>query len=536
MSIDRREFLTGAMGAALLGAWPADMFAQRGRPPASTDWDAGRVRHILPTVSDTRMLIKMSFSEPLTAAPTLRVGTTAIRGVMTDTAGECWQFRATGLDPGRSYSLSCSGSGGRALCQPWDLATFPPADARPDRFRVLFFTCAGGPDSEHALTGNVPVATRNRLLRRALSFHPQAAVANGDHVYWDLHAPKAGITRGRGNPERLASFNQSALVFGEKNETVLKLAAGPQIVPVYGTDFRSTPVFFLQDDHDYFDNDEGTDEIVTFPPVWFQLQLARATQRMYYPEFLPDATRPRGLPWGSVGEGAEGVSESWGTVRFGRLAEIVLYDVRRTVTLDGPSAVFIDRGVEQWLHARTASPDTAHLVHAPSNPLGWSAGKWGEWYPDLLGDEGKLTTAKAKPYWQTGWLAQHDRIVKSLTAMKGRAPLMISGDLHAIAVGQMLRSGQLEMTGNPLTAVLSGPIGTTPMGFPSSVRGIGATPPAHLDMREEVKPIEQHGFTLVDFLPDRIVMTLFKWDRKTQSPEAIDALEPFHTSAIPRSS
>jgi hypothetical protein len=100
----------------------------------------------------------------------------------------------------------------------------------------------------------------------------------------------------------------------------------------------------------------------------------------------------------------------------------------------------------------------------------------------------------------------------------------------------MLRSGQLEMTGNPLTAVLSGPIGTTPMGFPSSVRGIGATPPAHLDMREEVKPIEQHGFTLVDFLPDRIVMTLFKWDRKTQSPEAIDTLEPFHTSAIPRSS
>jgi hypothetical protein len=46
-----------------------------------------------------------------------------------------------------------------------------------------------------------------------------------------------------------------------KNETVLKLAAGPQIVPVYGTDFRSTPVFFLQDDHDYFDNDEAWDEI-----------------------------------------------------------------------------------------------------------------------------------------------------------------------------------------------------------------------------------------------------------------------------------
>ena len=50
---------------------------------------------------------------------------------------------------------------------------------------------------------------------------------------------------------------------------MLKLAAGPQIVPVYGTDFRSTPVFFLQDDHDYFDNDEAFDEIVTFPPSGF---------------------------------------------------------------------------------------------------------------------------------------------------------------------------------------------------------------------------------------------------------------------------
>jgi len=372
------------------------------------------------------------------------------------------------------------------------------------------------------------------LLRRALSFQPHAAIANGDHVYWDLHSPAAGVGRGRGNGERLASFNQSALVFGSKNETVLKLAAGPQIIPVYGTDFRSTPVFFLQDDHDYFDNDEGTDEIITFPPVWFQLQLARATQRIYYPEFLPDPTRPRGLPWGSVGEGARALSESWGTARFGRLAEIVLYDVRRTMTLDGPSAVFVNREVEQWLHARTAATDVTHLVHGPSNPLGWSAGKWGEWYPDLLTDSGTLGVEKPKPYWQAGWLAQHDRLVTSMAAMKGRTPLMISGDLHAVALGRIFRSGAVQAAGNPITAVLSGPIGTSPGGFPSSVRGIGPTPPAHLDMREEIKPIEQHGFTLADFLPDRIVLRLFKWDRQAQSPEAIDSLEPFHTTEMAR--
>ena len=92
-------------------------------------------------------------------------------------------------------------------------------------------------------------------------------VANGDHIYWDLHSPNLPPER-RSNT-KLESFKRSALVFGDNNETVLKLATAEasKIVSVYGTDFRSTPVFFLQDDHDYFDNDEAWDEIVTFPPV-----------------------------------------------------------------------------------------------------------------------------------------------------------------------------------------------------------------------------------------------------------------------------
>lgn len=72
--------------------------------------------------------------------------------------------------------------------------------------------------------------------------------------------------------------------------------------------------------------------------------------------------------------------------------------------------------------------------------------------------------------------------------MTGRTPLMVSGDLHAVAIGGMLRSGQLNLEANPVAAVLSGSIGTRPGGWPSAVRGVGATPPAHLDMREEVKP------------------------------------------------
>ena len=532
--MDRREFLTGSMGAALLAALPADFMAQTGSSPRPTAWDPGRVRHLLPTVSDTRMLIKASFAEPLTTAPTLRVGGRSIAGQMNDTRGEFWQFHADGLQAGRQYSLSLAAKGGKPLCQPWDLSTFPDANARPDRFRLLIFTCAGGHDALQFL----PAAVRSRLLRRALSYEPQAVVANGDHVYWDLLSPQGSKRLGAASPqaEGLAgTFTRSALIFGDTNETVLKRAAGPQILPVYGTDFRSTPVFFLQDDHDYFENDEATAEMVTFPPSWFMLQLARATQRMYYPEFLPDAHRPSNLPWSSAGDRVPGLSESFGTLRFGRLAEIVLYDVRRTMTLAGPTAVFVDPEVEKWLHARTASTDVAHLVHVPSNPPGWSAGKWGEWYPDVLGADGKLTTATPKPYWQDGWLAQHDRLMASLAAMKGRTPLIISGDLHAVALGQMLRSGSLDLRANPITIALAGPLGTSPAGWPSAFRGVGATTPGHLDMREQVSPIEQHGFTLVDFLPDRIALRFFKWDLKTQPPDAIARLEPFHTAELLRS-
>lgn len=530
--MDRREFLAGSMGAALLATVPADLFAQTGSPPRSEVWDSGRVRHLLPTVSDTRMLIKASFTQPQTTSPTLRVGGRSVPGRMNDTRGEFWQFHIDGLEPGRRHALSLVASGGAALCQPWDLSTFPDLNARPTQFRVLFFTCAGGHDG----FGFLPAAIRSRLLRRALSFRPQAAVANGDHVYWDLLAPRASPLLGA-SPEaaRLAgTFMPSALVFGDKNETVLKLAAGPQIVPVYGTEFRSTPVFFLQDDHDHFDNDEATADIVTFPPSWFMLQLARATQRLYYPEFLPDATRPPNLPWSSAGDRVAGLSESFGTLRFGRLAEIMLYDVRRTMTLAGSSAVFIDPEVEKWLLARAASPEVTHLVHAPSNPPGWSAGKWGEWYPDVLGADNKLTVASPKPYWQEGWLKQHDRLMASLAAMRGRTPLVVSGDLHAVAMGQMLRCGRLDLKANAITAVLAGPIGTSAGLWPSAFRGVGPTPPAHLDMRETVKPIEQHGFTLADFLPDRIGLRFFKWDVKTQSPDAIDSLEPFHTAELGR--
>ena len=137
---------------------------------------------------------------------------------------------------------------------------------------------------------------------------------------------------------------------------------------------------------------------------------------MYYPEFLPDVARPLGLPWTSVDD-RSGLSECFGTVRYGRLAEVLLYDIRRTQTLAGESAVYVDLEAEKWLKARSAAREVTHLVHIPSNPPGWTAGKWGEWYPDVLGNDGKLTTKKPKLYWQPGWLKQHDRLMAAIHAM-----------------------------------------------------------------------------------------------------------------------
>ena len=106
--------------------------------------------------------------------------------------------------------------------------------------------------------------------------------------------------------------------------------------------------------------------------------------------------------------------------------------------------------------------------------------------------------------------------------------------LHAIAMGKMLRCGTQNLEANPIVAVLSGPIGTRPGGWPSGRRGVGATPPAHIDLHEDVKPIEQHGFTVADFERDEIQLRMFKWDRHTDTPESIDALEPFHVVTFPR--
>ncbi|HVR30588.1 MAG TPA: hypothetical protein VMS86_13770 [Thermoanaerobaculia bacterium] len=533
----RRDFLRGG------GALAASLLLDGGRTAlgavaGDADWDAGQVRHLLPAVSHDRFLLKLSLRARPASIPVLRVGEDQrVHGSMSDTRGLFWRFDAPGLEPMTSYQLELR-DGRERLCDPWTLGTFPPLESQPSAFRLLVYTCAGGHEDARPPDGRtafLPLAHRRRLLARALSFSPQAVVAIGDHVYWDLRAgPSAQLLAGSEIAARLdaRSFRRDVAVLATENEPRLERVVSPQIADLYGTLLRSTPVFFVQDDHDYFENDHADEDIVTFPPDPFMLRLARATQQLYYPEFLPDPGRPTTLATTGATDRAAGVCESFGTLRYGRLVEALLWDCRRFVTLAGRSGVFLPADAEGWLRARMAVPasEMRHVVQVPSTPFGWSAGKWGEWYPDLLQDDGKLGTAKAKPYWQEGWRLQHDRLLEAAAAMD-RKPLFVSGDLHALATGSIRRSGNLNLRSNPITTVLSGPLGTGEMGWPSAFRGIGATPPTGVEIDQSLRPLERNGFTLIDWTEDGVTLRLFSW-KLGEDPAQIDTLEPFHTLEV----
>ena len=529
----RRDFL-------LTTATLTTLAASTDTATAQNSWNSGDVAHMLPTANHERFLIKTSLKRPQKAAPTLLVAGRRFPGRAADSQGFFWAFDAPKLVANRTYNLELRGEGGRRLCDPWPLKTFPAPNESPKSLRVLFYSCAGGHD---VLPDNRPtdisklrflaLAVRRRMLARAMSFAPDVVVANGDHIYWDQRTVRANLLGTSPEAKAFAGvFDRTLPVLGTANEAVLKKSVGPQVAELYGTTMRSTPVFFLQDDHDYFENDEADDKFVSFPPDPFMLNLARTSQLLYYPEFLPDGNRPLGLPSASAADRPAGVSESYGTLRYGKLLEMLMYDCRRYMTLTGPSATFVPPLVEDWLKARMANSDAAHLVNVPSTPPGWSAGKWGEWYADM--DDGKqhLTTKIPKPYWQSGWRLQHDRLLQAASGMRGRIPLFVSGDLHALGEARILRTNAIDLKANPVISVLPGPVGTGRPGWPSLVRGLRALPPEGLDVEEGLPTLEENGFTIAEFTSERVRLRYFRW--KLGNPEAaLDTLEPFRVTDLP---
>jgi hypothetical protein len=528
--VSRRQFLAASLaGTAVL--------AMGGQAREKT-WNRGVVRHLLPAISHNRLLLKSSFEHPLVAPPLLRVDSKKVTGVRMDTDGEFYSFDVAGLEAEQRHELNLLDARGKHLCDPWTISTFPSPEDKPRKFRLLVYTCAGGhpatlnPDTNRAYW--VSIANRRKMLLTGLSWKPDAMIAIGDHVYWDLRSPVGSVNLGHSAVAQklVGEFARSWPVLGTDNERKLQMVVTPQVCDLYGTDFRSTPVFFVQDDHDYFENDEATEQMVTFPPDDFMLRLARATQRLYYPEFLPDKNRPSGLPSSGAADCALGVSESFGTLRYGKLLEIMMYDCRRYMTLKGPVGEFVPETVEAWLMGRMKAQETRHVVNLPSTPVGWSAGKWGEWYPDLLQPNGKLGVAKPKYLWQEGWRLQHDRVLSAASAMK-RIPLFLSGDLHALAVGKIHRYGKLDLSRNPVVSVLTGPISTGPKAWPSAWRGTPPQTPEGIEIEENLRPLEKNGFCIIDFTEDRVEGQMFNW-KMDEPEERLDNLKPFHHFSVAR--
>ena len=531
--LTRREllFLKSMAAAGAFVGRPFDLGSFFGSTAAAqeSDWDAGELFHVLPTVNHDRALLKCSFRAPLPDAPELRVDGRRITGRRTDTRGRFWAFDVDSLRPATAYGLELRSGRGQSLAEPWTISTFPSVDSDIDHVRIGFYHCAGGHEISAATTGRrTSIAVRRALFSKLASLQPTAIVANGDHLYWDLYSPRfaAMYAQSEEGMAYAGTFDRSQPIFGTSNEDFVLKGGVEQIAPIYRTTFRSTPVFFLQDDHDYFDNDDATDEVVTFPPDHAMLRLARSVQKLAYPEFLPDHFRPHGLPGSREDEGRPEIASNFGTLRYGKLIEVLLYDNRRSASVLGPSAYQFDHAVESWLKARMADRDVVHVVNAPGQPPGWTRGNWYEYYPDLI-EDGQATVSTPKPYWPSGWLSQHDRIIESIHRMPDRIPLVISGDIHMSAHGRILRTGDLDMSANPVVTILPGTPGTGESGLQAIVR-----PANHLNVSDEWGPIGRNGFMIADFYRDRVDCSFYAWDSRTQSMDSIADLDPAYVTTL----
>jgi hypothetical protein len=508
---ERRQVLRGAAAFGLGGAFMGGVGWSRSLAP---------VRAIIPSASADTLAVKVLLDTPPAHPPRLTIDGRAVRAARLDTDGYGWGFVQRGLKGGTAHRLALTDDGGAALREPWQLKTLPAPDQRPDRFRILFFTCAGGDEAADFL----PHVARHALLDRALSFAPDLAVANGDHIYWDLDTALKwrGDAASRAEKAQLyhkiAWIDQDSAFDSDTNRRSLNTVIGRQIAALYEDRFASVPMVFVTDDHDYFENDNGGDWGYSFPPRPFILGLQRRTADMVYPYALG---RPK-LKRGAL------TSETVETIQIGRLAELALFDCRRGWdTKTGHGVLFPE--VEAFLLDRLKTSRADHYIHVPSNPFGWTAGKIGEWY----GDKPPPAVPNDKGFWPSGWFDQHQRIIRALSAQRERAAITISGDMHASGAKRLTASGDIDLSANPVEAILAGPVGTGARGWPSQGRGMFPRLPETLAGTDVAATEERNGFTLFDVTPDHIEVRQFRW-RPPEPLAAIAALEPSATFRITR--
>lgn len=512
---DRRQVLRGASALGLGGMFMGGVAWSRDKAP---------VRAILPSATHDTLAVKVLLDVPPANAPVLTIDGRVVAARKMDIDGYSWGFIQRGLKGGAAHTLTLKDGHGAALREPWSLRTLPPLDSEPESYRILFFTCAGG-DEDGQPYGYLPVSARRALFDRALSFSPDLAVANGDHIYWDLwtalkyRRDPARRAAAEEQYRKIAWIDEDSAFDSDTNRRSLNRVIGRQIASIYEDRFASVPLVFVTDDHDYFENDNAGPWGYTFPPRSFTFNLQQRTADMAYPFALgrPDL----GDPYRS------GTVEA---VRIGKLLELNLFDCRRGWSL-GQNAGVLFPQAERYLLERLRRSTARQFIQVPSNPLGWSAGKLGEWYPDKPADSS--TFENDKRYWQQGWFDQHQRLAAALSGQRERAAISISGDMHASAISSITRSADLDLSANPIQAILPGTIGTGAPGFPSGARGV---PPFHssaLEIRDIAKMEERNGFSIVDVRRDRIDVRQFRW-RPPEPIAAIASLEPSDSYTITR--
>ncbi len=464
-----------------------------------------KVNHILASASHEKLALCVSLSKHTSRLELVLDNKIIIKGVQTDRKGTNWQFISNKLLSNHSYKLQLM-SEGNSIYKPWNLKTFPSPGTKVENVSIMSFTCAGGPEG-FKISGKEffkPMKFRQKVFDEGLSMNPDFAISIGDHIYWDLRGknlPQVGrknklIKFFLGSYISLVygSFNRSGNASSLKNEKVLKRIGNEQIASLYGTRFKSTPVFFIPDDHDYFENDDAEEELVTFPADNFSKDIFKKMADLFYPPLLDT---PDGQPKRKIGR-----------IRYGDAFEGLMADCAGDMTLGNKNAVLISKQNEEWLLSRIDQSKAETLAFIPSHPFGYTAGKWREWYPDVVaeegasgtvinellsGNKGSLTTEVNKYLWQEGWFLQHQRLIKAISQRKG-SRFVFSGDIHAIGAVSIIKSGKLKLK-TKLKTFLVGPVGSSSAGWPSFARGITAENPENLECESIYKIREENGFT-----------------------------------------
>lgn len=159
------------------------------------------------------------------------------------------------------------------------------------------------------------------------------------------------------------------------------------------------------------------------------------------------------------------------------------------------------------------------------------AGKWAEWYPDVMQADGSIGVGATKKYlWQEGWWSQHQRLLKALSDQT-RKPIVLQGDLHILSYGLIQQSGDLNFEDNPIHVIGTGPLGSGNFGFPSKFRDTPSVIPDSMKVEEALAPLEKNGFTIIEITPQSIRFSLYAW-RPDDGVENIETLAPILVKEI----